>query len=99
MAALANQTSRSYRPEPSAHLTIVPGTRLGTYEVVAPMGAGGMGEVYSRARHQTWTKCRAPGPFASDPKRLPPATTSAITESPEAKLRFNSLVLDRRRHA
>ena len=27
-------------------MTIAPGTRLGSYEVVAPIGAGGMGEVY-----------------------------------------------------
>jgi serine/threonine protein kinase len=30
-------------------MTIAAGTRLGSYEVVAPIGAGGMGEVY-RAR-------------------------------------------------
>src|SRR4029079_926833 len=38
------------RPTAIIHIrtmAIVPGTRLGPYEVVGPLGAGGMGEVYA----------------------------------------------------
>ena len=50
-----------------------PGTRLGTYEIVATIGAGGMGEVY-RARDLKLGRDVAikalPPVFASDPGRL-----------------------------
>src|ERR1700686_1150880 len=49
------------------------GTKLGTYEVVAPIGAGGMGEVYqahdSNLRRDVAIKV-LPEAFAHDPERL-----------------------------
>ena len=52
---------------------LIVSSRLGPYEIVAPLGAGGMGEVY-RARDTRLGREVAvkvlPKPFASDPDRL-----------------------------
>jgi hypothetical protein len=37
------KNSRGYN---HGHLWLAPGTHLGTYEIVAPLGVGGMGGVY-----------------------------------------------------
>ena len=57
-------------------LALHAGTRLGPYEIVAPIGAGGMGEVY-RARDTRLERTVAIKILAAD-----------VTDSPERKQRF-----------
>ena len=61
---------RSYN---HATLALTPGTRLGPYEIVAPLGSGGMGAVY-RARDTKLDRDVAikvlPDSFANDPDRV-----------------------------
>jgi eukaryotic-like serine/threonine-protein kinase len=52
-------------------MALSPGTRLGAYEIVAPLGAGGMGEVY-KARDTRLDRTVAvkilPDTLAADPQ-------------------------------
>ena len=63
-------------------MALTPGLRLGSYEVVRAIGAGGMGEVY-RARDTSLNRDVAikvlPDAFAGDPDRLARFTREAQT--------------------
>ncbi len=65
--------SRLARRYTDATLTHTSGSRLGTYEITAPLGAGGMGEVY-RARDTKLERDVAikvlPADFAENPERV-----------------------------
>jgi hypothetical protein len=39
-------------------MAVTPGTRLGPYAIVAPLGAGGMGEVIARAMRRSIARSR-----------------------------------------
>ena len=54
-------------------MTLTAGTRLGSYEVVVPIGAGGMGEVYQAHDTKLGRDVAIkvlPEAFAHDPERL-----------------------------
>src|SRR6266567_1389494 len=54
-------------------MNLTAGTRLGPYEILAPLGVGGMGEVYrardARLKREVAVKV-LPTTFATDPERL-----------------------------
>ena len=78
--------SEACRPkiESARSVTLSAGTRLGPYEVLAPLGAGGMGEVY-RARDSRLGREVAikvlPSELAADSERLKRFETEARSAS------------------
>src|SRR2546423_443951 len=73
----ANSTDQDYRASSTTYnsflVTLSPGARLGAYEIIGPIGAGGMGEVY-RARDTRLDRDVAikmlPESLTSNPDRL-----------------------------
>ena len=69
-AKVLAEPSGSLNPQ---RLALIPGTRLGPYKVLAPLGAGGMGEVYrakdTRLRREVAIKLLPQG-VRADPERL-----------------------------
>ena len=66
-------SARRSRTYTHVNVALISGTRLGVYEITAPLGEGGMGQVY-RATDTTLSRQVAikilPDAFAADPERM-----------------------------
>jgi hypothetical protein len=58
MPAVCRQASGVVLESPGPGMTLAPGTRLGPYEILAAIGAGGMGEAHGSASRGA---CPCPG--------------------------------------
>ena len=52
-------------------MALATGTHLGSYEVLSPIGSGGMGEVYQRTRRQARARCGHQSPAGSLSRMIP----------------------------
>ena len=73
LSVVLNFSQELRREDEIRAMSVAPGARLGPYEIVAPLGAGGMGEVW-RARDTKLDREVAlkflPESFAREPERL-----------------------------
>src|ERR1700686_2333440 len=75
-------------------MTLAAGAKLGPYEILAPIGAGGMGEVY-RAKDAKLKRDVAlkvlPEAFARDPERMARFQREAVSNSSACSGRSRAL--------